>query len=84
MATFPFLSSLDQVRFPSPYPASAALAALPVLGTNNTKTQKTLPLNVNLNIQFGRVPWVPLIIERIPIRIQIENEYCDYGARWVA
>ena len=52
--------------------------------TNYTKTQKTVPLNVNLNIQFGRVPWVPLIIERIPIRIQIENEYCDYGARWVA
>ena len=33
MATFSFLSSLDQVRFPSTDPASAALAALPVLGT---------------------------------------------------
>jgi len=33
LATFPFLSSLDQVRFTSTDPASAALAALPVLGT---------------------------------------------------
>ena len=32
MATFPFLSSLDQARFPSLDSASAALAALPVLG----------------------------------------------------
>jgi len=33
LATFPFLSSFDQVRFTSTDPASAALAALPVLGT---------------------------------------------------
>ena len=39
MATFPFLSSLDQVRFTStdPATASAALAALPVLGIDNVR-----------------------------------------------
>jgi len=35
LATFPFLSSLDQVRFTSTDPASAALAALPVLGISH-------------------------------------------------
>ena len=46
MATFPFLSSLDQVRFPSPDSASAALAALPVLGTKKSFLFGHLFLNI--------------------------------------
>ena len=53
MATFPFLSSLDQVRFTSTDPASAALVELPVLGSINPRLTRArrdslmAPLNMD-------------------------------------